>query len=373
MSPVKAPSRVRTGLVAAGIGVAVAIVGTLLVIRALPEGGFREGVYPSPPTSSPALSPSPNLPTNGDVAFLRIDPESVLPDGGVPQRAILLVSPDGTNVDQLVDPATSLGFDPAWSPDGSQIALSAFVEGRLGIFLLDPYAHELRRLTEMRRLTTCAAPECQGEGSPSWSPDGQTLIIWRDAGGQEGLWSLGSDGSDLHIVFADFAPSSPATWSPDGGQVAVAGSLYDANHRVGTSRILILDTTTWKAVRTIQPTGLDALAYVAWSPDSQFLAFSAVQTGSRDRASVYLVRPDGTGLAPLASGCPRAPCSALDPSWAPDSHQIVFTLSLGELGSDGSSGDLFTIDVVTGKMQPLTGGPGLDCCSTWQTRLEDVG
>ena len=113
--------------------------------------------------------------------------------------------------------------------------------------------------------------------SPSWSPDGEKIIFSASwvTGSQTNfhhLYSMKSDGSDLsQISFEDEHDLFPA-WSPDGGTIAFirTGDLW-LMHPDGTQpeRIYVVEEKEWFHI-----------AALAWSPDSQRIAF-IVQAGGQ--------------------------------------------------------------------------------------------
>jgi len=284
---------------------------------------------------------------------MRIAPSTVQ-EGQPIKAALFSVNPDGTGLKKL-GPPIPVGR-PAWSPDGEQIAF----EAGDGIFVVQADG------TGARRVTSCDPPACDGEGSPGWSPDGSRLAFWADRDGHEGLWLVGADGSGLELRSEGLSFGPPA-WSPDGSLIAVAGHTVADTDEEG---IFLISADTGAVLRQIRPQGLALPTFVSWSPDGQQLTFDAVGAGgSLDEAGVYVIRADGSDLRLLTSfSCPQLTnaCEALQPAWSPDGRLVAFTRGGFELGGDGSTGDLFTIDVETGAISRVTGGPGLDCCSSWQ-------
>jgi TolB protein len=55
-----------------------------------------------------------------------------------------------------------------------------------------------------------------------------------------------------------------------------------------------------------------------WSPDGSRIAF---QRETRAASTIYIVRPDGSGLTRIASGA--------DPEWSPDGRKLVFEKTPG--------------------------------------------
>jgi Tol biopolymer transport system component len=150
------------------------------------DGGGLQRLLPSPPTicedRHPAWSPDGTW-----IALERSCPPSV---------SLVLVHPDGSGGLRIADGLVGSGL--SWSPDGSQIALCA--GGRIEV--VDIPGRERVRLTE------------PGSYDPTWSPDGTEIAFDSKRSGRPDIYRMNADGSSqtnlTNSPANDFAPA----WQP---------------------------------------------------------------------------------------------------------------------------------------------------------------
>jgi serine/threonine protein kinase/Tol biopolymer transport system component len=120
---------------------------------------------------------------------------------------IFVAGATGESVRRLTD----VGFDPAWAPDGRQLAFGteeivdpASRVGDSTLHVVEAAGGSPRRLVD-------------GDGvQPSWSPSGQRIAYWSNTGGQRDIYTVPAGGGTRLAVTQDAAIDWSPVWSPDG-------------------------------------------------------------------------------------------------------------------------------------------------------------
>jgi TolB protein len=135
-----------------------------------------------------------------------------------------------------VSARSGINSAPAWSPDGSQLAVAlSRRDGNVDIYLLSLATQELRRVTDDPSIDT----------EPAWSADGQSLYFTSDRAGAPQVYHLGLSAGDRprRITFEGSYNARPRV-SPDGKELAVvtldrgAYRIAAVNLERGSMRIL---------------------------------------------------------------------------------------------------------------------------------------
>jgi Tol biopolymer transport system component len=223
--------------------------------------------------------------------------------------AIFAMNADGSDEGRLTkdgdDAATRDGaafqIDPAYSPDGTEIAFASNRAGTLDIYVMDADGTNTRRLTSTSR----------NDGQPTWSPDGRQIAFQRDDG--DHIYLMRADGTRVHRLTTELAPESEPAWSPDGRWIAYS-------RRTPGTDIRELWLVRPDGSRPHRLTTLDSAAYTpAWSPDAKTIAFAARHGGVR--FDIFRIDADGTGLRRVTTSRE----DAFEPAWSPDGTTIAFS------------------------------------------------
>jgi TolB protein len=192
------------------------------------------------------------------------------------------------------------------------------------------------------------------DASPAPSPDGRRLAFVSDRdNGKRELYVMGMDGSGVvRLTFDDFYTEAPA-WSPDGEWIAFSAGVPPPTGKVFDYGV---------AVMRIRPDGtqLERLtpddgiwSSPSWSPDSRRL----VCHGSRDGTFDLWILDIGNGHLKRVM---QDPADDRQPEWSPDGKWIAFTSVV-----EGNS-DVYIIHPDGSGRRRLTTESSRDECPTWR-------
>jgi len=200
-------------------------------------------------------------------------------------RTLYTMSADGSNQTIL-----SVGTNPAWSPDGKQIALLTQIRKVSGIAVMNSDGTNIRVLSSGDFF----------DQQPSWSPDSKQLIFHSNQDGTWKLYIMDADGTNRRVVGNFPGSTYQASWSPDGKQILFTSSnngrtsLYIANS----------DGTNPQELTHNQADDVEA----KWSPDGKQIVFVSYRDKNPE---IYIMNADGSEQRDLTN----SPADDAQPNW----------------------------------------------------------
>ena len=270
----------------------------------------------STPTVAVIPSPTATMSPTATVEAVSVSPSSEVCLHSHPyfRPEFYVMNSDGTEV-RRIDPEGMIdAWDPAWSPDGTQIVFAGYDGQDDGIFVMDLDGTNVRRLTD-------------GDGDstePAWSPDGARIAFVRqlpDPGGTH-LYVVDSDGSNLRQLTSLAGRVGAPDWSPrpEGTRTRIVfASDQDGDLEIysidaeGEGLTQLTDRPTWDYAPV-------------WSDDGQRITFSSGYFGTEDQFAdeseigTFTMKPDGSDVRKIEG----FEVDDSDLRWSPDGEQIAF-------------------------------------------------
>jgi len=177
---------------------------------------------------------------------------------------------------------------PAWSPDGTRLALTIDADGwfDLRVYVVDADGSNLIELA--------------AGAFPTWSPDGARIAFNRMDDDGDGIWVINADGTDPVNIPGVAGHDFYADWSPAGDRIAFA------SRRSGDSDIYVINVDGSGLVNLTNGAAFDG--YPQWSPDGSKIAFMTNRTGDDE---IFVMNADGSNPVNLT----RHPAVDVAPAW----------------------------------------------------------
>jgi Tol biopolymer transport system component len=289
--------------------------GRLFVIAA--DGSDRRELLhrPGATAAEPAWAPD-----GQRLAFTRL-----VPIGRYDYRSeVWVADANGGDARRVLGSRTASYGAPAWSPDGRRLVLARYTSqhGRYESALIVVDLASGRRQI-LLHVAWRAVPDVLGD--PAWSPDGRQIAyartgLDRNAFFRPSLWAMRSDGTRRRRLAA--GGSAPA-WSPDSLRLAFV-SIRDRNgsHREGSDEegyngeLYVMNRDGTGQTRLTDDEGDEVGP--DWSPDGNRIVFASDRNDPGgdvgENLELYSIAPDGGCLTWLTNGTP----SSDQPDWRPE-------------------------------------------------------
>jgi eukaryotic-like serine/threonine-protein kinase len=267
---------------------------------------------------------------------------------------IWVINTDGSNLIQLTH-LTNGACQPAWSPDGDQMAFvspcrpinDTFPGGR--IYTMKSDGSDIQSLQLEVNL--------EGDFQPSWSPDGKHILYTSVQTGRLQIFVYNLQDNTSHNLSNSRSFDFGATWAPNGKYIAFV-------RQISTNQIWLMTDKGENQVQFNQSDNALASQSPAWTPDSQLILFNQVKNTQsvpwlmaqrfRDQGTnqEFHVPPGGQDIGPV-NGV----------AVSPDGFLIAY-----ESWPDGKNHDIFITTINGADRVPLTTDIGYDFGAAWRPR-----
>lgn len=138
-------------------------------------------------------------------------------------KDVYVMGADGEDVRRVTNENT-LNLSPSWAPDGRSLVLTSFRDGNPDLYAIGLGRGSWSRLSALRGLNL----------GGRWSPDGRQIAVTIEFDGNPEIAILNPDGSLARRLTEHWAVDVSASWSPDGTQ------LVFCSDRAGSPQIYVM-------------------------------------------------------------------------------------------------------------------------------------
>ena len=274
-------------------------------------------------------------------------------EGGRGPSLLYITRADGSEL-TLITPAALPGIDSyAFSPDGTEVVISARPVGAPAILVAAADGSEIRQLD----IPGFAA-------NPTWRPpNGSEILFTEDddfTSGSSGMFAINTTTGEIRTILESDPTRyrAGARWSPDGSEIAYV-EWVDAPGLTARTHVMSADGTNDRLLPI--PEGAVWEAALAWSNDGTRLFGVRGYSDGLEESRNVVIPTDGSGFGVEIASPGLADCCQGSPwEWAPDDSAILFT----PIDESGLPMPQAILDPVTGAS--MTAPWNASSQSTWQ-------
>lgn len=272
------------------------------------------------------------LPVTGQQLFVFVSDRG----GG---SALYLYNPaDGTTTP--FSSGASANFDPAWSPDGKQIAVTSNRDGNHEIYVMNADGSNPVNLTKNQA----------DDRYPAWSPDGKQIAFTTNRDGNNEIYVMNADGSAPLNLTKKAANDFKPAWYAQSGQSTSASRILFTTDRDGNQEIYAMNPDGTNRINLTHNSANDSLPAVLFGGGQ--VAFVTNRGGNNE---IFVMNADGSHLANLTDN----PADDTMPAWSPDGKRIAFTTNRDE------NQEIYIIKADGKQVTNLTHSPSNESDPSW--------
>jgi TolB protein len=201
-------------------------------------------------------------------------------------------------------------LSPSWSPDGKSIVFTSFKSGNPDLYTYNSVTGKTTSIAAYKGLNSGGA----------FSPDGKLIAMTGSESGDADIYITTPTGSARQAFIRGSALDVDPTFSPNGKWLAFVSGRFGNPH-------IFRGDLEWNKEKSSVKVGADKrLTYAgwynatpAWAPDSEKIAFGGYDR-EIDRWDLFMMNPDGSKLERLT----LQTGDSESPSWSPNGQLIVF-------------------------------------------------
>lgn len=246
-------------------------------------------------------------------------------------------------------------FDPNVDPFGRTIVFASTRNARFSHLYTKPAdGNTIRQITDVKA----------NDAQPAFSPDGTQIAFCSDRAGQWDIWLIDADGRNPRQITNNPMPELHPSWSPDGRRLVYCR----INPQEGRGELWISELDNPGAKRLIGE-GL----FPSWSPRGDRIAYQRARSPGSRWFSIWTIHlEDNEALYPTEVAH-STDAALIAPSWSPDGSQLTFAWVHAEeraLDDDPRhvvprQADICVVDADGGGLHRLTSGSGENYCPHW--------
>lgn len=279
----------------------------------------ERNIYDMPSASAADLSPD-----GSKVVYIvgTSDPEA---NRGSSKLYLLDVSKNNREV--LIENVS----DPKWSPDGKQIAFRGNIDGKSGIYVMDPANKKPVFIAEVYSSNHFLGHPTQK--NYEWSPDGKS-IAYVSADPTTGDWDIDPNAPK---VIERLLYRSRTSFSDNR-----ITKIYVADVASGTSKLLTNDNFDSHSL--------------SWAPDSRSIVYVSNHTGDADgnyNNDLFIVDVSSTQVRQIT----KTVGTEHFPQWSPDGKHIIYPATIRPINTKDSPPEdtkLYVYNVESGQVTCVT-------------------